>query len=443
MAPSYDPSEARMRVAFQPDGAEHIFDPSATWHDHRFTAEEIGAEQTLIESASLNPGGQKTQGSPGKIRTGPAPVNVELEPEGMAPYFAVFQRRRRNAIDLGGGAWRHWLAPEAADVDMRSRRLQLQLYRDDTAIQQAYGAAVAGFSFGTQVDQMWTGNFSVVAERADYWGVPNQLDGTTTDPIVRGLARLELIEDAQKLRVRIADTNPPEGDVSVEIAIDNDAYGASPMFVTFGQWARAILSSDGSGVGKPPSHVELLWPEGTNDLAQGNEWEIPIRVETPWVASLPGVRALPEVETELFLNGAPFPGSVTSISLDASHTAEPDLGVGGVWPTGTLMSGQRTILWQLDRRMVDNFLQRRLEAGVAVHLDVVITSPFTIGSSGVPYRVRFVSPNCLLNGTRPTITDPNTQRESYQLNAYPAIPDAEGFSDDLTVVLDNGTATYG
>ena len=59
-------------------------------------------------------------------------------------------------------------------------------------------------------------------------------------------------------------------------------------------------------------------------------------------------------------------------------------------------------------------------------------------------RLRFVSPNTLLSGKRPTVTDPNTQRESYQLVAYPApVPDAEGFVDDLTVVVDNGVGGWG
>ena len=442
--PGYDPSEARIRAAIQTVGLEDRLDPLAAWIDHRMTGEELGLEQTLIPSASLTPGGQQTQGTPGKIRTGPAPVNVELEPEGLAPYLALFQRAGKTPEVLAAGAWRHWLAPNATDVDFRSRRLQVQLFRDDTAIQSTTGVAVVGFRFGTQVDQLWTGNLDLVAARSDYWGAPVQVDGTSTDPAIRGLARLDLLEDAGILKVRVSNTTPAEGDFEIQLAIDGDAFGATSVTVRLGEWVRVVLSTDGSGVGKAPSHVEMLWPVGASGIALNDEWEIPIRVESPWVTSLPPVRGLSEVETDLYLDGVRVVAPVSSLNLAATHTAEADVGIGGVWPSGTNTGGQRQVTWQLDRRMVDNTLQRRLEAGVPLHLDVVATSPVLIGASAVPYRWRAVSPNCLLSGKRPTITDPNTQRESYQLTAYPApVPDAEGFVDDLTLVLDNGVASLG
>ena len=442
--PGYDPSEARIRAAIQAIGSEDRLDPGAPWIDHRMTGEELGLEQTLIASASLTPGGQQTQGTPGKIRTGPAPVNVELEPEGLAPYLALFQRAGKTPVALAAGAWRHWLSPTAADIDFRSRRLQLQIYRDDTAIQSSTGIAVAGFRFGTQVDQLWTGNLDLVAARSDYWGAPVQTSGSSTAPAIRGLARLDLLEGAGVLKVLASNTTPAEGDFEIKLAIDGDAFGATANTVRLGEWVRVALSTDGSGVGDAPSHVEVLWPADTADIVLNDEWEIPFRVESPWVTSLPPVRALSEVETDIYLDGVRVTTPISTLNLTATHTAEADVGIGGVWPSGTQTGGQRQIGWQIDRRMVDNTLQRRLEAGVPLHLDVVITSPVSIGASGIPYRLRAVSPNCLLSGKRPTITDPNTQSESYQLTAYPApVPDAEGFVDELTLVLDNGTASYG
>ncbi len=443
MPAAYDPSEARLRIAIPPVGNEDHLDHGAPWQDHRFTSEELGLEQTLIESASLNPGGQRTQGTPGKIRTGPAPINVELEPEGLAAYFALFQRFAKTPEALAAGAWRHWLSPTAADIDHRSRRLQAQIYRDDTAIQGSYGASVAGFSFSTQVDQLWTGNVDIVAARSDYSGAATQTTGAgSTLPQIRGLARLDVLEGVAKVRLQVTDTAPAVGDFEVAVALDDDAIGAVHVAVTANQWNRAVLSSDGSGLGAAPSHVEIRWTDGS--VAVGDVFEIPVRVASPWVSSLPTVRGLSEVETDIYIDGTRLPIPITSLSLAGSHTAEPDEGIGGVWPVGTIATGLRQITWNLDRRMTDNFLQRRLEAGRPLHLDVVITSPVLIGASTVPYRARFVSPNCLLSGKRPTVTDPNTQRESYQLNAFPAVlPDAEGFVDDLTVVLDNGTAFYG
>ena len=92
--------------------------------------------------------------------------------------------------------------------------------------------------------------------------------------------------------------------------------------------------------------------------------------------------------------------------------------------------------------MVDNTLQRRLETAEPIHLDVVLRSQVTIGATAVPYQMRMVSPYCVLSGTRPTLTDPNTQAESYQLEPGPApSPDSEGFVDDLTLVLDNGISS--
>jgi hypothetical protein len=291
---------------------------------------------------------------------------------------------------------------------------------------------------------LWTGNVDLVAARSDYWGTAAQNAGASTAPVVRGLARLDLLENAGVLKVKVTSTTPTEGDLEIALAVDAEAFGGTVVPVRLGDWTRVVLSTDGSGVGDPPSHVEILWPADTADLAVDDEWSIPFRVATPWVVSLPPVRALSEVETDIYLDGVRVVTPISSLSLNASHTAEADTGIGGVWPVGTLQGGQRQVVWQLDRRMVDNTLQRRLEAGVPLHLDVVATSPVTIGASGVPYRLRWVSPNCLLSGRRPTVTDPNTQRESYQLNAYPApVPDAEGFVDDLTVVVDNGVAGLG
>lgn len=441
MSGTYDPSEARLRVALQAAGREDLLDPLAPWQDHRFTSEELGLEQTLIESASLNPGGQKTQGTPGKIRTGPAPLGVELEPEGLAPYFLLFQRQAKNPVELATGAWRHWLSTTAGDLDYRARRLQAQIFRDDTAVQGSFGASVAGFNLSTQVDQLWTGTIDVVAARSDYWGVPAQTTGTSTLPSIRGLARLDILEDIDTVRVEVVDTAPPLGDFEIAMALNTDALGPVRVPVTAGEWTRIVLSSDGTGVGEAPSHVEIKWADET--VSVGDVFEIPVREASPWATSLPLVRGLSEVETDIYLDGLRVQTPISSIGVAASHTAESDDGIGGVWPVGTLASGQRTITWSLDRRMVDNVLQRRLEAGRTIHLDIVITSPVRIGASIVPYRLRMVSPNCLLSGKRPTVTDPNTQRESYQLNAFPApVPDAEGFVDDLSMVLDNGVASY-
>lgn len=443
MSAAYDPSEARFRVAIQPEGNEDHLDHGAPWQDHRFTGEELGLEQTLIESESLSPGGQKTQGTPGKIRTGPAPVNVELEPDGLAPYMVLFQRAAKTPALVAAGAWRHWLSPTAADINHRARRLQAQIYRDDTAIQGSFGASVGGLSFSTQVDQLWTGTVDLVAARSDYWGATTQTTGAgSTAPVIRGLSRLAVIEGNTKIRLQVTDTASAVGDFEIAVALDDDAFGAIVVPVVAGEWVRVLLSNDGTGLGTAPSHVELMWADASVSL--NDVFEIPVRVESPWVSSLPPVRGLSEVETDVYINGIRLTSPVSSLGFTASHTAESDEGIGGVWPSGTLATGQRDVQWSLDRRMVDNFFQRRLEAGVPLHLDVVITSPVNIGTTAVPYRCRFVSPNVLLNGKRPTITDPNSQRESYQLNAYPAaVPDAEGFVDDLTIVLDNGTSVYG
>ena len=132
---------------------------------------------------------------------------------------------------------------------------------------------------------------------------PVQVDGTSTDPAIRGLARLDLLEDAAILKVRVSNTTPAEGDFEIQLAIDGDAFGATSVTVRLGEWVRVVLSTDGSGVGKAPSHVEMLWPVGASGIALNDEWEIPIRVESPWVTSLPPVRGLSEVETDLYLDG--------------------------------------------------------------------------------------------------------------------------------------------
>ena len=435
----YDPSEGRVRVALAPASSEDRLTDSG-WIDHRLSGETLGLEQTPIRGSSLVPGGQRTPGTQGKIRT-TGPINIDLEPEGLALYFALYQRRGRTPVELATGAYRHWLSPSSTDLDFTGRRLQTQIYRDDAAIQNSYGAAVGGFQVSTQPDQVWAGQVDLVSARSDYWGFPVQIAGSSDAPYIRGLPRLDLLEGATELRVKVISTTPLEGDLEIALTTDAVAYGAANVSLFEGRWTRVVLSTDGSAAGKAPSHVELLWPSVAG-LAVDDEWSIPLGVQAPWVAALPTIDRLSEVESEIRIDGQVVAGPITSASLQASQTAEPDLGIGGVWPSGVHVGGQREITWQLDRRMVDNTLQRRLETAEPIHLDVVLRSQVTIGATAIPYQMRIVSPYCVLSGTRPTLTDPNTQAESYQLEPGPApSPDAEGFVDDLTLVLDNGISS--
>jgi len=369
--------------------------------------------------------------------------------EGLTPYLALFQRSAVAPVDLGGGAWRHRLHPTATDLDFRDRRLQVQIYRGDDAVQSSYGLGVGGFQFSANPDQVWSGQVDLVAARTDYWGFPQQTAGTSPAPYLRGYPRLDLWEPpngtvgANLLKVKVVSITPPTGDLEIAITHDAVPYGANTFILPAGKWTRTIHSTDGDGIGRAPSHVEILFADLTG-IVVDDEWEIPVRTGSPWVASLPLIDRLSEVETDVLINGEIIPGVINSIGLTASHTGEPSAGVGGVWPQGVRIGGPREISWSLDKDMVDNRFQRRLDSSTPVHLDVRIRSQVRIGSSGVFYEMRLVSPWCKLSDTRPTVTDPATQKEQYNLETGPApVPDGEGFQDELSIELTNGLAAIG
>jgi hypothetical protein len=372
-----DPSEARVRVAFQPlDEDDRLV--NAGWLDHRMSSESLAPTETPIRGSSLTPGGQRTPATQGKIRTAGS-INVDLEPEGLTPYLALFQRSAVAPVDLGGGAWRHRLHPTASDLDFRDRRLQVQIYRGDDAVQSSYGLGVGGFQFSANPDQVWSGQLDLVAARTDYWGFPQQAAGTSPAPTLRGYPRLDLWEPpdgtvgANLLKVKVVSITPPTGDLEIAITHDAVPYGANTFILTAGKWTRTIHSTDGEGIGRAPSHVEILFADLTG-IAVDDEWETPVRTGSPWVASLPLIDRLSEVETDVLINGEIIPGVVNSIGLTASHTGEPSAGVGGVWPQGVRIGGPREISWSLNKDMVDNHFQRRLDSSTPVHLDVRIRS---------------------------------------------------------------------
>ena len=439
-----DPSEARVRVAFQALEEDDRL-ANVGWLDHRFTSETVAPTETPIRGNSLAPGGQRTPATQGKIRTAGS-INVDLEPEGLTPYLALFQRRARNPVDLGGGAWQHILHPNATDLELRKRRLQVQLFRGDDAIQNSYGVGIGGFQFTANPDQVWAGQVDLVGARTDYWAFPVQTSGTSMAPYLRGYPRIDLWDPldeggADVLKVRVTNNAPAVGDLEVAITRDAVPFGANVFPIVAGEWTRVRLSEDGSHIGRAPSHVEILFDDLTG-IAIGDEWEVPIRVATPWVQSLPLIDRLSEVETDVRVDGVLVPGVINSIGLTARQTAESSAGVGGVWPQGVSMGGQRQVSWALDKEMVDNRFQRRLDSSTPVHLEVRVRSQVRIGSSGVFYEMRFVSPSCKLSDTRPTVQDADTQREQYNLETgIAALPDAEGFQDDLTIVLTNGLAS--
>lgn len=450
MSGNYNNANTRIRTSFQPAGLEGRWS-YGTWIQHRLRSEGPALKMTPIQLQSFTPGGQ----APGVLHGGfevQGNVDAHFEPEGLAPYLALFQQRAATPQLLATGAYRHILSTSQTGPDFRSRRLAMQIYRDEEAVQSAYGGVCSGFNLTMGKRTVIDAQAQTYFPRLQYFDEPVQSNGASTDPVFRGLPRIEVREaegtagDLEIEAMAVPGTGGADFDVRFTLAGETAGPNVVPIFA--GEWARVNLSQadrfapGDSGYGKRPSHVEVMWPDSAG-VAVGDTWDLAKHFVGPWADALPPVKGMSTIETEVYLDGelvSERGSNLESLNLTASITPDPDdgFGSGGPWAGNVLTRGIRTINWALSRKMFSPWLVHRLESFEPLHLDVRMYHPERIAGTEHEYRARWVCPRVRIDGTRPTSTDPNTKVENYNLIADPpTAPDAEGFGDDLTVVLDN------
>lgn len=435
---TYDPSNGVLRSAWEKRTSGGLFQPGlpygVNWVDHPFASEDIALERSLIDTGLLNPGGQQSEGLPGKFQT-TAQSDHRAEPEALGYFLAAFQRNGETPTVLTAGqSFSHPLAPSYTDVAFPKSRT-VRLGRDDGKLVTAYNVQPSQFAFAFNQNQAIGCVMSEVFERStDYnlAAVVTETSGLTEDqrPWLRGSpGYAAAIDTAANSRIYIRLDNNSTGAASCKIG-----PGGSYDSITLvnGGWVT-VLDGSGNVVGDPDNPVQVY----INSFAAGtnlDEWSFDLVDLTHWTQSLSVLQALNEIDASLLIDGSSF--RIQSGGLTLAKALEADTSVGGAFGHGVRSAGLRIITGNVDVRYVDQSVANRLKERQPFALTITLSSNVNIGSSTDKYQIQFYMPRCRFNGRTARISSGSAYTQAPGFTAYPLATDP--LPDDVTVTLQNG-----
>jgi hypothetical protein len=217
--------------------------------------------------------------------------------------------------------------------------------------------------------------------------------------------------------------------------------------IILGQWYEVVLS-DGTIPGLGPADVEIMLPVPTlpGDLDDGDVFTVH-RIYRPadlWATALPSPSGMSSVYTKIYLDGVRLGSGrgtkAESLEVDFGPEATILNGVDG--PFGkTVSRGAKGADITISRQYLGEAEKRRLLSGEPVHVRVMFETPEEI-APGTRHSVELIMPACTPSGDVPLPANSEDWPEEIKLSAEQAeTPDAEGFTDALTVRIINTAAS--
>jgi len=156
-----------------------------------------------------------------------------------------------------------------------------------------------------------------------------------------------------------------------------------------------------------------------------------------WTPTFPSIPVFNEIFVTVTIDGTDY--CLQEFSLDLTRPINPVFCIGGRFPKEIRERGQRVVSGSFTREYVDTALRKRLERGEPFKIKVEAFSG-EIVAGGYEHRMLLVSPLCIAGGSTASVSSSEEMNETIDWIGAPNSADAEGYVDDLTIVVDNTIA---
>lgn len=442
MPNSFEAGNALVRMAYEANPG-HV-DPGALFHDHRIQGISGGDDRPLIEAGTLEPGQQRSPGLPSNV-TAARELAVAWEPSGLIRYLATFQDKGAAPVDNGAGnAFVHRMAPSETVVTFPDT-FTTRIYNDTELVQMLTGCLLQSFTIDASIGGVVQGNLDIQAQQTSYWDLPVVVAGSAVaadQPVLRGIPR-KPVWDLVDHEVFVTFTAP----LTIQAKVGTAASYSNSQTIVLG---TPLILQDEAGVeiGTPEDPVEVFVRSGAAAASAADEYSYEGEVTAaPWTPTLPDLVAFNVINAQVFIDSADVAGAIpfericlNQAILTGTHPTDPNFCLGDRYSAGIQQQGQREIVWTINRRHISNFLVKHLQSGEPVAFQMSLTSNELIPSSSpaVNYQLDLVSGLCILVGSTPNPSGPDTFEEPMTLMAYAS--DDATFPDDLTMIATNDQA---
>lgn len=441
---TFNPGNGQARMGWET--LVEIPPAAASMHDFEFLGEEVGNEQTRIESESISPNSMRPPKLPGNVNSG-GPLNVELDAEGHSRFLADIQRKSDTPVDLDTATtWLHRLHPSATDIVFPDSYTQ-EFWRDDDMGQQFKGTRTGGMEVSIADGSLVNTSFELLSNRGDYWADPTTDAGGPTAglPTLRGLpeySRWTPVPTTGNIQIEVS-VAPSGGSMSVKAFYTEDgSAGATATVVVLGEdtsgvpiWTTLIDSNTGAIMGTRDLPIQAYFPDVAFLLADA--WTFARQRATAWTPALPDLPKMNEIFVTITIDGVEY--CIETLTLTVTRPLEPKHCIGGRFAKFVLEQGQRIVEGTLERRYMDTTLRKRLERGEPFILGIEMYSGEEI-SGGYEHAIKMYSPHCVFEGKSASITDRSTFQEPLDFSCHGDATHGT-YPDDLTIDIISSEST--
>ncbi len=415
-----NPNLSQLRYGFE--ATEGLGDVT-TWTDARFRGENVGAEFPEIRDDSIAPDGEESEGSPSKVNTSGATLDLNFHLEDHARFLAAYFGAGKTPVESPTGVWAHKLAVTETNLAFGSLALELSRDRGRPSVYPFVNVAEVGFNLA--VRNFLTARLGLVFGRFHYWGDQVQTVGAGS-PItlyLRGLHDFANLEDATAANTKITAvcTTAPNGvsfklgagALGTEVTIPNglDADG-NP------QWTDVKVGVSDTLLGDVEIPVQISAGPGTMNWSLNDEFEFAAR-RPVWTQSLATASLLNEIAAELTVEGSKF--TTRQLDLTLRRGVILDDAIGGRFIDGQAPQGQREAFGTISRRALKDLgMENRLLRAQSFELQLTANGP-TIGATGVRRNLVLTAKNVRRTGRTITVQSGSQTDERIEFRCHPSV----------------------
>lgn len=434
--PDFNPSNGLVRASHETTAGVAR---ETGWHYMEFVDEDISPEYGTIDSNSISNNSQRPKSQPSKINSG-GNLNVELDAEGHAIFFANVQKHSATPTNPGSGdVYVHKLAPSETDVDF-SNTLTIEISRDDDNPSLNKGCRVNNIEVSIEPENFVLTTFGVAVERSEYYGaaVETSVSTTPVDPLIRGLPKYSdwILADGDVF-VKVGSIAGAPNSITIQTKIGAAASfdTNTPITVPVATWTE-LWSTDATPerLGTRDIPLQIYWTAFTN-VAANDTWRFD-RERAVWTPVYPDIPKFNEIYASVLIDGTEY--EIDQVTLTITRPAEPKHAIGGRHAKRIKERGRREVGGTFQREYLDVGLKKKLERAQEFELSIRAYSGEEI-DNGYEHSIEFISKKCVFGTSKhATISGNDQMDESYPFTCHPSADVT--YPDDMTIVITNTIA---
>lgn len=303
------------------------------------------------------------------------------------------------------------------------RTFAASIYRDDQLLQWAYGCGVQQFVIGAKPRGLIDCDFTVLAQRLDYWDNEGAvITGTgLIAPLVRGIADNNFHTFTPVLangKVTFKIVSNTSSLFTAKVKVGTAAYGTDVQTFYKLAW-NEVLDQDGADIG---FRLEVYPPSGT--YVVDDEIMIPCRKEAVWS----GYTAAPNLPLSEVTSTIIIPSYAASVGRlqNVTFTAKAPLtyidGVGGLWPAGILKRGEYAYDLTYDLDVLDDTTRGYIEMRRPYTVILDFRAESVIPTTNFRPRMTITLENIIGTGSTSMIADQHTYKDTVKASAFLPAP---------------------